>query len=1115
MLAFVVLSLCMLLPAAGWAGDPPAFVFTRDGVAMKAAANLQGVAMDEQRWLARRGAAVWLLEPELRRVSLIVLGIGPETPPEAPKAAWPLPPGVEPGPPRAAFLGLAPWGEAGTWLVDGERQALWRLAAGAWEGPWPLPDPVADAVALGPDEVVVQTPTHPAWALARVGRGGVVVQRFGPRLLAPLPLLDRFENTWRLAVSEDGTRLLSAHTFRPLMRAYNLPRGDLVFESELASPEASRLAGLRERAIEAIKVDPETGCVSCRLVRFGSALEATAEGEMLVHLGRAPALERLDPAGRWLDTVPVLVPPGQKEWLAAGLAVREHRLLAREAEGVVRYRRRETQKPLAIRVEDEDGHPIRGAKVEIDLAGGVHHALQTGAAGEVSIPAPPPEMAVTARVHARGFRRLERSGTVREVLGETLVLVRADRLCAVLTERASRQPVTRFELGVIRRTEGPGAAGIEPGEVVAIEDSEGKGCIDAPWDYPVVLTVRAEGFASQDVKVFERPDEPVPIELEPAAVLRVTVTDARGQRVPGATIVLLSGAAARSLNWAVGKDNQAVTDEAGEAVLDRLPAGEYRVVVRADGFLDWEADWTLEAGETARNVTLDQGARVLVRVTERHSGAAIRGARIELAGHTQVNRRLGCSTSQNGTCEIAGVEPGTLFATTTAPGRARATQQVVIPPGQREVRVDIRMVAGLRVHGRVSGADRYQAPLQVRISTPGFEVREGPVGPDGLYAIEDVPPGRSNVWVREAPAGGAILHLVTTLPEDRDAEELDLDLPTPRVLVGWVREAGAPCFPCRVVVALRGAEVNRPRAERRTDPSGRFEARMPVSGPYRVQIWSRDGSLGLDEPLELTTSTERTFELGGGAVEGRVVDSDRTPVPSATVSASHPVDGTVLRQLSSGIGGTFRLDRLPPGLLRVSADAAGSWVSEDVEVAAGGTTRVELVLERRRELALRLRDSEVSVPVRTASFGVHARSGAFFVYRLAGDPEGVYRLPVEPAGVAAVVVGGPGYALATVRGPFGATPLDVPLTRSRRSFSLEVRSEAGNPCTVTLLDALGMPVALSAEAPPGPVPLHSHTALFNLLPPGSYELVVTTCAGTTFRRPLMLAPGSVPLVVVP
>lgn len=1082
---------------------------------MKAPGSTQGIAMDEQRWLVRRGTGLWVLEPELRRVSLVVLGPGSETLSQVPTASWPLPPGVRLEAPRTGFLGLAPWGVAGTWLVDGESQALWRLAGGAWEGPWPLPDPVADAVALGAEEVVLQTPTHPSSALARVGRGGVVAQRFGARLLAPLPLLDRFENTWRLAISEDGKKLLSAHTFRPLLRAYTLPRCELLVETELASPEASRLAGLREQAIEAMKVNPETGCVSCRLVRFASALEVSAEGELLVHLGRAPGLERLDAAGRWLDTVPVVLPRGQAEWVAAGMAVRGGFLLAREAEGVVGYRLRETQKSLAIRVVDVDGKPIQGATVAIDLAGGVRHALETDAAGKVSIPQPPPEMEVAVRVRAPGFRRLERFGLAREVLGEALTLARADTLCVAVTARSSRQPVERFELEVARRAEGLDTAGIEPGGEIAVEDPEGTGCIDAPWDYPVVLTVRAEGFASQDVKVLERPDEPVSVELEPAAVVRVRVSDAQGRPVRNAVVTLRSGAATTSKNWVVGTDNGASTDQTGEAVLPRLAPGTYRASVRREGFLDWETDWTLEAGECTKKVVLDRGARVLARVTDRSSGAGIRDARIELGGHTQANRRLGCSTSHDGTCEIICVPVGTLLATVTASGRARTTQQVVVPPDRREVAVEIRMVSGIRVHGRVAGAEMYEIPLVVRIGTPGFEVREGPVGPDGGYAIEDVPAGRSNVWVREAPAGGALLHLITTLAEDRDAQELDLDLPAPRVLVGWVREAGVPCFPCRAVVELQGVDVNRPRLDRRTDPNGRFEARTPVSGQYRVQIWNRDGSLGLDETVELTANTERTFELGGGAVEGRVVDEDGTPATAATVSVSRATNGAVLRQLTSGMGGAFRFDRLPAGSLRVSAAKEGTWAHGDVAVQSGETARVELVLERRQALRLRLLDAATGAPIRAASIGVQARSGAFGVHRLAGDPEGVFRLPVEPADVAAVVIGAPGCALATVRGPLGSQLLEVALSRSHRSFNLEVRPEAGTPCTVTLLDGSGMPVALSAEAPPGPASLHSRTAMFNFLPAGSYELVVGMCEGKVVRRPLVLAPGSVPVIVVP
>lgn len=605
------------------------------------------------------------------------------------------------------------------------------------------------------------------------------------------------------------------------------------------------------------------------------------------------------------------------------------------------------------------------------------------------------------------------------------------------------------------------------------------------------------------------------MELDPAAVLRVTVSDSQGQRVGKAEVTLVPEMAATAQAWAVAGEHMAKTDDTGEAVFTRLVPGSYRAHVRREGFLDWEANWSVVAGGTAKPVVLERGAKLLVRVTDRRSGGGIPKAQVRIEGHLQQNRDLSCATSPQGTCEISHVPPGTLVATATAPGRPPARKRLVVPPDRREVEVNIPLGSGLRVHGRVTGAESYQPPLEVRIGIPGFSVRSGPVGPDGQYAIEEVPAGRANVFVREAPSGGALLHRIVTLDEDRDTHELDLELPPPRVLVGWVREAGTPCSLCRVEVTLPGGEVFSPRAERRTDQQGRFEAHLPVVGVYRVQIWSQDGSLRLEDTVEVTMHTERTFELGGGALAGRVVDGDGAPLPGARVSVFRAPAGTRLGELSTGLGGTFRFERLPPGPVQVSAQAEGAWAHREVEVVAGETQAVELVVERRQELTLRLRDANNGLPVRRAALGVQTRAGAFHLYRFTGTPEGEFKLPVAPGDVEALVIGASGYALTTLRRLVGRPPIDVLLSNADPSFTLEVRPKAGTPCAGMLLDSTGLPIALSAEAPPGPLPRRSRTAMFNFVPLGSYELVITTCEGKVFRRPLTLAHGLPPVVALP
>ncbi len=81
---------------------------------------------------------------------------------------------------------------------------------------------------------------------------------------------------------------------------------------------------------------------------------------------------------------------------------------------------------------------------------------------------------------------------------------------------------------------------------------------------------------------------------------------------------------------------------------------------------------------------------------------------------------------------------------------------------------------------------------------------------------------------------------------------------------------------------------------------------------------------------------------GTGAIDGRVVDSLSVPIGGASVEASR--GRRRVRAVSASDGG-FRLEGLAPGAYTVSAAlSTGSPTSRSVEVSAGSTARVDLVV---------------------------------------------------------------------------------------------------------------------------------------------------------------------------
>src|SRR5690606_1162144 len=77
-----------------------------------------------------------------------------------------------------------------------------------------------------------------------------------------------------------------------------------------------------------------------------------------------------------------------------------------------------------------------------------------------------------------------------------------------------------------------------------------------------------------------------------------------------------------------------------------------------------------------------------------------------------------------------------------------------------------------------------------------------------------------------------------------------------------------------------------------------------------------------------------------GEIVGRVIGDDGRPVGSATIQ----IVGTS-RASSTAADGTFRLDRIPQGVVRLRATHVGMEpVEREVTVAGGASSRIEIIL---------------------------------------------------------------------------------------------------------------------------------------------------------------------------
>ncbi len=87
-------------------------------------------------------------------------------------------------------------------------------------------------------------------------------------------------------------------------------------------------------------------------------------------------------------------------------------------------------------------------------------------------------------------------------------------------------------------------------------------------------------------------------------------------------------------------------------------------------------------------------------------------------------------------------------------------------------------------------------------------------------------------------------------------------------------------------------------------------------------------------------------QIGGSAIQGRVVDGQGGVLPGVSVVVTHQESGT-FRETVSSVDGTYFVTGIPPGKYRVTAELAGfkKFAQEDVSLVLGRHRRVEIRLD--------------------------------------------------------------------------------------------------------------------------------------------------------------------------
>ena len=96
----------------------------------------------------------------------------------------------------------------------------------------------------------------------------------------------------------------------------------------------------------------------------------------------------------------------------------------------------------------------------------------------------------------------------------------------------------------------------------------------------------------------------------------------------------------------------------------------------------------------------------------------------------------------------------------------------------------------------------------------------------------------------------------------------------------------------------------------------------------------------------LTSAAAQAQQVGGSALQGRVIDQQQSVLPGVTVVITNQDNGT-FRETVTGPDGTYFATGLQAGRYKVAAELSGfkRFTREDVSLNLGSTQTVEIRLE--------------------------------------------------------------------------------------------------------------------------------------------------------------------------
>jgi hypothetical protein len=311
------------------------------------------------------------------------------------------------------------------------------------------------------------------------------------------------------------------------------------------------------------------------------------------------------------------------------------------------------------------------------------------------------------------------------------------------------------------------------------------------------------------------------------------------------------------------------TQADGTFTITGTEIGSYVVSVNSPGFMP-PAQQSVETPAQGILFTLQPNARILGRVLDDVTGRPIPMFSVGLTTNPDEvlvpaysKKSFGPPKSADGNFEYVDVRPGKFWLVADAAGYAGGrSAEIVIQQGERREGVEIRLVRGATILGRVVDAKGGGVPNAVVLPEPASmtanaanpfigvltqnmrrDIREATTDSDGRFTLPNMLSGSYTLSVKH-PAYGPQTTPVFTVGTAGETTHPDIVVSKGAIIRGRVKLAdGQPDPKAMVTVTPVGGTPNfSAHRNAYTNSEGRFEVAGLAVGQYRVVVAQRNGT---------------------------------------------------------------------------------------------------------------------------------------------------------------------------------------------------------------------------------------------------------------------------------